>query len=183
MTLSGGCAVTGASVLAARRTTPGQTTLGLIGRLAAAAVADAGLEPAEVDDVLSPGLTATPLAAAISDVCDMSGTSVGDIDLFALYDCYSIMLALTFEDAGLCAKGEVGPWLLEQDFSHTGNVPTNTHGGQADLAGGMSHLVEAVRQLRGEGGPRQVPDAELALVTGNGATLGEEVALVMGAER
>lgn len=90
------------------------------------------------------------------------------------------------EDAGLCAKGQVGPWLLDQDFSHTGNLPLNTQGGQlacgqADLAGGMGHLVEAVGQLRGSAGPRQVAGAELALVTGNGVTLSDEVALILAA--
>lgn len=120
------------------------------------------------------------------DRCDCSSEMTGPRTTLSLYDCYSIMLALTLEDAGLCRKGDVGPWMTDQDFSATGNLPVNPHGGQlacgqADLAGGMCHLVEAVRQLRGEAGARQVTDAELALVTGNGATLGEEVALVMGA--
>ncbi|WP_020499128.1 thiolase family protein [Sciscionella marina] len=134
----------------------------------------------------APELTTTPLAAAIATSYDMAGVQANDVDVFSLYDCYSIMLALTLEDAGLCRKGDVGPWMADQDFSSTGNFPVNPHGGQlacgqADLAGGMCHLVEAVRQLRGEAGARQVTDAELALVTGNGATLGEEVAIVLGA--
>ena len=59
-----------------------------------------------------------------------------------------------------------------------GNFPLNTHGGQlscgqADLAGGMSHIVEAVRQLRQDVDGRQVKNAEWALVTGNGATMSE----------
>ncbi|TQL91110.1 thiolase family protein [Pseudonocardia kunmingensis] len=135
----------------------------------------------------APDLTTTPLAAAIAAAYDMAGIGPGDLDVLSLYDCYSIMLALTLEDAGLCPKGAVGPWMADQDFSARGNLPLNTHGGQlacgqADLAGGMCHLVEAVRQLRGEAGARQVANAELALVTGNGATLGEEVALVIGAD-
>ncbi|ODU07254.1 MAG: acetyl-CoA acetyltransferase [Pseudonocardia sp. SCN 72-86] len=134
----------------------------------------------------APSITTTPLAAAIRSAYDMARVGPSDLDVLSLYDCYSIMLALTLEDAGLCRKGEVGPWLADQDFSSSGNLPLNTHGGQlacgqADLAGGMCHLVEAVRQLRGEAGPRQVANAEVALVTGNGATMGEEVALVLGA--
>lgn len=134
----------------------------------------------------APELTASPLAAAIGDAYARSGVGPGDIDVLAPYDCYSIMLAITFEDAGFCPKGSVGPWMADQDFSHRGNLPCNTHGGQlacgqADLAGGMGHVVEAVHQLRGTAGQRQVPDAELALVTGNGATMSEEVALVLEA--
>ncbi|WP_031467231.1 thiolase family protein [Sciscionella sediminilitoris] len=133
----------------------------------------------------APDLTTTPLAAAVESAYAGAGVRATDIDVFSLYDCYSIMLALTLEDAGLCRKGDVGPWLADQDFSAGGNLPVNPHGGQlacgqADLAGGMCHLVEAVLQLRGAADARQVPDAELALVTGNGATLGEEVAVVLG---
>lgn len=134
----------------------------------------------------APTLTTSPLAAAIGDAYAMAGAGPGDLDVLSLYDCYSIMLAVTFEDAGLCAKGQVGPWLADQDFSHAGNLPCNTHGGQlacgqADLAGGMAHVVEAVLQLRGTAGLRQVADPGLALVTGNGATMSEEVALVLEA--
>jgi acetyl-CoA acetyltransferase len=82
-------------------------------------------------------------------------------------------------------KGEAGPWLLDHDLSPHGTHPLNTHGGQlacgqADLAGGMSHVTEAVRQLRGTAGARQVADARVALVTGNGATMSEGVGLVLG---
>ncbi|MGW0816954.1 thiolase family protein [Streptomyces viridiviolaceus] len=134
----------------------------------------------------APMLTTSPLAAAIGDAYAMASVAASDLDLLSLYDCYSIMLAITLEDAGLCKKGEVGPWLADQDFSHTGNLPCNTHGGQlacgqADLAGGMGHVVEAVLQLRGTAGTRQVPHPRLALVTGNGATMSEEVALVLEA--
>jgi len=130
-------------------------------------------------------LTTSPLAAAIGAAYEMSGTGPADLDMLSIYDCYSVVVAVTVEDAGICAKGRAGPWLEEHDFSIHGDLPVNPHGGQlacgqADLAGGMGHVVEAVRQLRGAAGPRQVQDAELALVTGNGATLGEEVALILG---
>lgn len=133
----------------------------------------------------APDLTTTPLRAAIQDAYAMAGVTVRDIDLFSLYDCYTIMVGVTLEDAGLCPKGRFGPFVEEHDFSAAGDVPLNPHGGQlacgqADLAGGMSHIVEAVRQLRGEAGERQVRDAGVALVTGNGATLSEECALVLG---
>jgi len=134
----------------------------------------------------APELTTSPLAAAIADAYTMAGAGPGDLDLLSLYDCYSIMLAVTLEDAGLCPKGAVGPWLADHDFSHRGDLPCNPHGGQlacgqADLAGGMAHVVEAVRQLRGTAGERQVHGPSLALVTGNGATMSEETALVLEA--
>lgn len=134
----------------------------------------------------APSLTTSPLAAAIGDAYAMAGLTAGDLDVLSLYDCYSIMVAVTVEDAGLCEKGRAGGWLADQDLSPAGNWPLNPHGGQlgcgqADLAGGMAHVVEAVRQLRGSATGRQVPDAATALVTGNGATMSEEVALVLEA--
>lgn len=133
----------------------------------------------------APSITTSPLASAISDAYRMADVRADDLDLLSIYDCYSIMVAITLEDAGICAKGEAGPWLAEADFSIDARLPINPHGGQlstgqADLAGGMGHVVEAVRQIRGDVPERQIRDAELALVTGNGATLSEEVALVLG---
>lgn len=133
----------------------------------------------------APSLTTSPLSTAIASAYSMADVSLGDIGLLSLYDCYSIVVAITVEDGGFCPKGESGPWLAQHDFSHRSVLPINTHGGQlacgqSDLAGGMGHIVEAVRQLRGEAGNRQVADLDLALVTGNGATMSEEVALVLG---
>jgi acetyl-CoA acetyltransferase len=106
------------------------------------------------------------------------------MDLLQLYDCYSIVIAITLEDAGVCPPGQAGEWMAEHDLTWRGDAPLNTHGGQlsfgqADLAGGMSHITEAVLQLRHEAGDRQVRDAGTALVTGNGATLSEATALVL----
>lgn len=133
----------------------------------------------------APQLTTSPLAPAIADAYAMAGVGPSNIDLLSIYDCYSIVAAITIEDGGFCGKGESGPWLESEDISISGALPVNPHGGQlasgqADLAGGMGHIVEAVRQLRHEAYGRQVEQANLALVTGNGATLSEEVALVLG---
>jgi acetyl-CoA acetyltransferase len=132
----------------------------------------------------APTLTSSPLKAAIADACAMAGVQAADVDLLSLYDCYSILVLITLEDAGLCPPGRAADWLRERDVSHRGPVALNPHGGQlacgqSDLAGGMGHVVEAVRQLRGTAGQRQMPSVRLALVTGNGATMGEEVALVL----
>ncbi|MBU8819676.1 thiolase family protein [Mycolicibacterium goodii] len=133
----------------------------------------------------APDLTTSPLAPAIDDAYRMAHISARDLDFLSIYDCYSIVVAITAEDAGICGKGEGGQWVSEHDFSVTSCLPVNTNGGQlacgqADLAGGMSHVVEAVRQLRGTEGKRQIANPDVALVTGNGATMSEEVALVLG---
>lgn len=95
------------------------------------------------------------------------------IDLFAIYDDYPIAVMMQLEDLGYCAKGEGGKFVDEHDLTYKGDFPVNTGGGelsvgQAGLAGGMMHVVEAMRQLRGEAGERQVGKAETALVTGIG---------------
>lgn len=136
----------------------------------------------------APGLTSGPLASAMAYAFSQSGTSAADMDLLSLYDCYSILVGVTLEDAGVCPEGTFGAWVEDQDLSHRGEHPLNTHGGQLgfgqpDLAGGMTHVLEAVRQLRGQAGARQIPNADLALCTGNGATMSEATALVLGAAK
>ncbi len=96
-----------------------------------------------------------------------------DIDAVQLYDDYPIMVALQLEDLGFCAKGEGGTYIEETDLSITGELPLNTGGGQlsmgqAGAAGGILAPIEAIRQLRGNGGERQVPDCETVLATGFG---------------
>ena len=136
----------------------------------------------------APSVTSGPLRRAMRDALDRSGAALGDLGNYQLYDCYTIVVGVTVEDLGLCAPGNFGRWIHDHDFSPKGDVPVNTHGGQlgfsqCGLAGPMSHIVEAVRQLRGEAGDRQVPDPGLSMVTGNGATLSEAVALVLGGTR
>ncbi|QSY97814.1 thiolase family protein (plasmid) [Rhizobium bangladeshense] len=135
----------------------------------------------------APDLTTGPLKQAIARALAQSGTRAEDMNLLSLYDCYTIMVALTIEDAGLCRPGGFGEWLNGRDLSFSGDTPLNTHGGQLgfgqpDLAGGMTHIVEAVRQLRGSATGRQIKNPQLALVTGNGATVSEATALVLGAD-
>ncbi|MEK7783669.1 MAG: thiolase family protein, partial [Candidatus Binatota bacterium] len=84
-----------------------------------------------------------------------------DIDLFELYDDYPIAVMIQIEDLGYCKKGEGGKFVEAHDLTYKGDFPVNTGGGelsvgQAGLAGGFLHIVEALRQLRGEAGPRQV---------------------------
>ena len=134
----------------------------------------------------APSLTSGPLQPAMAQALAQAGAAAAEMSLLSLYDCYTIMVATTLEDLGLCPPGGFGDWLTSHDSGPDGDVPLNTHGGQLgfgqpDLAGGMTHVIEAVRQLRGDAPGRQIPDARLALVTGNGATMSEATALVLGA--
>jgi acetyl-CoA acetyltransferase len=136
----------------------------------------------------APSLTSGPLKPAMARALAQSGTGAAAMNLLSLYDCYTIMVAATIEDAGLCASGQFGRWVNDHDLGPSGDAPLNTHGGQLgfgqpDLAGGMTHVVEAVRQLRGEATGRQIANTRLALVTGNGATMSEATALVLGTDQ
>ena len=135
----------------------------------------------------APCLTSGPLRPSMVRAFAQSGTRAQDMNLLSLYDCYTIMVATTLEDSGICPTGAFGAFMRAHDFGPNGDWPMNTHGGQLgygqpDLAGGMTHIVEAVHQLRGNADGRQIPECELALVTGNGATMSEAVALVLGVE-
>lgn len=135
----------------------------------------------------APSLTSGPLKPAMQRAFAQAGVDARQMSLLSLYDCYTIMVATTLEDAGLYPAGQFGAFMRGYRFGHDGDWPLNTHGGQLgygqpDLAGGMTHIVEAVHQLRGSAEGRQIDKARFALVTGNGATMSEAVALVLGAE-
>jgi acetyl-CoA acetyltransferase len=112
-----------------------------------------------------------------------------EIDLFEIYDDYPIAVMIQIEDLGYCRKGDGGKFADAHDLTYKGDFPVNTGGGelsvgQAGLAGGFLHIVEALRQLRGEADGHQVKKAECALVTGigwlnYGRNLGTTAALVM----
>lgn len=136
----------------------------------------------------APSLTSGPLKFAIARAFVQSDTCATDMNLLSLYDCYTILVAITIEDAGLCAAGEFGQWVRDHDLSYAGDMPLNTHGGQLgfgqpDLAGGMTHVVEAVQQIRGDAIGRQIKNAQFALVTGNGATMSEATALILSSDQ
>lgn len=102
----------------------------------------------------------------------MAETDRGAIDFLELYDDYTIIVLMQIEDLGFCHKGD-GKFFETTDFSFKGDLPIQTGGGmincgQPSTAGGALHIIEAVRQLRGEGGERQVKDAKRGLVTGLG---------------
>jgi acetyl-CoA acetyltransferase len=97
----------------------------------------------------------------------MAGVGPRDIDVAELYDAFSISVLLQLEDYGFCAKGESGPLVSSGATARGGALPVNTHGGflSEGYVHGLNHLCEAVEQLRGVAGPRQVPSCEVALST------------------
>lgn len=102
-----------------------------------------------------------------------AGRSHGDMHFMQLYDDFPIMAAMQIEDLGFCAKGEIGRFLDANRFTHDGSFPLNTGGGQlscgqAGGSAGLLGMVEATRQLRGEGGARQVANASRGIVSGFG---------------
>ncbi len=111
----------------------------------------------------------------------MAGIGLADIDVVELYDCYTFTVLVTLEDYGFCAKGEGGPFVADGRIAPGGALPVNTGGGQLSsfYMWGMTPISEAVIQLRGDGGARQVADAHVALVSGNGGILSTHATLVL----
>ncbi|WP_025734985.1 thiolase family protein [Mycobacterium genavense] len=129
-------------------------------------------------------LLPTPIARAADKAFAMSGLDRSDVDIASIYDCYTITVLMSLEDAGFCAKGEGMAWVTEHDLTHRGDFPLNTAGGQlsfgqAGMAGGMHHVVDGAGQVMGRADAAQVPDCHTAFVTGNGGIMSEQVALIM----
>jgi acetyl-CoA C-acetyltransferase len=132
----------------------------------------------------APSITTSPIVPAAEAAFAMAGLKPADMDFVCPYDCYTITVIVTLEDAGFCKKGQGGPFVMEHDLGYDGDFPCNTHGGQlsfgqAGLAGGMSHVTEAIRQLMGRGEGRQVKNAALGYVNGNGGIMSEQASLIL----
>lgn len=132
----------------------------------------------------APDLLENPIRVAAERAFAMAGAPREAVDLVNPYDCYTITVLVTLENAGFCGKGEGGRFALERDLTFRGDFPLNTHGGQlgcgqAGLAGGLSHATEAVLQLQGRAGERQLARCDLAYVNGTGGMMAEQVALIL----
>ena len=120
-----------------------------------------------------PDITETGFSVVGPEVLKKAGKTPAEIAMFHPYDDFLIAEMLQLEQIGFCGRGEGSRFLLETDVSHKGKLPINTGGGQISagqpgLAGGGLNMVEAVRQLMGEAGERQVTAPPNALVTGIG---------------
>jgi acetyl-CoA acetyltransferase len=133
------------------------------------------------DLTVGPASVSGPLAFA------RAGVSPADVDVAELYDAFTYMLLLTLEDLGFCPKGEGGAFVESGALRLGGALPTNTDGGGLSACHpgqrGLFLLVEAARQLRGECGPRQVPDAKIACVSGTGGWFCSSGTVILGAEK
>jgi acetyl-CoA acetyltransferase len=173
MPVSGGCAIVVTSAERARRT-----------RHRPVAIAGFGERLTHKTPTYAPDLLVTPVGASAERAFAMAGLRPSAMDMVQLYDCYSITVLLTLEDSGFCGKGEGLQFVGEHDLSFKGNFPCNTHGGQlgfgqAGLAGGFSQIAEALAQIQGRAGDRQLRSHDTAYVSGTGGVMSEQASLVL----
>ncbi|MFF8026237.1 acetyl-CoA acetyltransferase [Streptomyces sp. NPDC007896] len=136
-----------------------------------------------------PDFTVSPAAVSGRLAFERAGVRPDEIDVAEIYDAFTYMTLVTLEDLGFCAKGEGGPFVEKGRLTVGGELPVNTDGGglSAQHPGmrGLFLLVEAVRQLRGEAGERQVRKAggrlpELAVASGTGGWFCSSGTVVLG---
>lgn len=126
----------------------------------------------------------TGAAESARRALDDAGLSLPDIDYLGIYDSFSITLTMLLEEIGFAPRGQAASKARDGAFSPGGNLPLNTHGGllsfgHCGVAGGMAHVVEAVTQLRGRAGSRQVRQPARAFVHADGGVLSSHVSLVL----
>jgi acetyl-CoA acetyltransferase len=130
-----------------------------------------------------PDLTVSPAALSGPAAYAQAGVTPADIDVAELYDSFTYTALVQLEDLGFCEKGGAGDFVSDQRTAPGGDFPLNTSGGGLSYTHpgmfGMFLLIEAVKQLRGEGGARQVDDAEIALVNGIGGYLSSSATAVL----
>jgi acetyl-CoA acetyltransferase len=133
-----------------------------------------------------PDLTTTAAKESAAAAFAMAGVTPKDIDVVELYDAFTINTILFLEDMGFCEKGEGGSFVSNGNIAPGGSLPVNTNGGGLSCVHpgmyGMFLMIEAVQQLRGECGDRQIKDAKLAACNGNGGFLASQVTAVFGTE-
>lgn len=133
-----------------------------------------------------PELTVTPAKVTGERAFKAAGIKPADIDVAEIYDSFTITVIETLEDLGFCKKGEGGAFVAGGRIEPGGTFPMNTQGGGLSYCHpgmfGIFLIVEAVRQLRGECGQRQIKDANLALCHGTGGVLSSGSTLILGRE-
>jgi acetyl-CoA acetyltransferase len=131
-----------------------------------------------------PDFTTGPARTAGKMAFERAGLTPSDVDVCELYDAFTYMLLITLEDLGFCGPGEAGSFVEEGRLRLGGELPTNTDGGGLSACHpgqrGLFLLVEATRQLRGEATGRQVPNAEIACVSGTGGWFCSNGTMLLG---
>ncbi len=133
-----------------------------------------------------PDLATTPASISGPRAFEMAGVRHEEIDVVEVYDSFTYTALVTLEALGFCGPGEGGAFVSGQRTAPGGDFPLNTNGGGLSYTHpgmyGLSFLIEATRQLRGECGERQVADAKLACVNGTGGALSSTGTLILGAD-
>lgn len=108
-----------------------------------------------------------------------AGIGPEDVDIAEIYDCFTYSVLMALEGLGFCKPGEAAAFVGDGGIRRDGALPVNTHGGLLSEAyiHGINHVYEAVEQLRGEAGPRQMPNARVAVTTAGAMTCGSALVL------
>lgn len=134
-----------------------------------------------------PDLTVPGASGAAADAFKRAGVTAADVDVVQVYDSFTITAALSLEGLGFCGPGEALDLVADGRIRPGGALPLNTNGGGLSYCHpgqyGVLLLVEAVRQLRGHCGARQVPGAEVAVAHGTGGILSTHATVVLGVAR
>ncbi|HBE45758.1 MAG TPA: acetyl-CoA acetyltransferase [Deltaproteobacteria bacterium] len=136
-------------------------------------------DPLWIDSFLWPDLTENFTGPLFSKLYKEAGVGPEDVDVAEIYDCFTYTVLMGLEGLGFCPKGEGGPFAASGAIGLKGSIPINTNGGMLSEAyiHGINVIAEAVMQLRGEGGVRQVSNAEVAAVTSGATTMGSGLIL------
>jgi acetyl-CoA acetyltransferase len=133
-----------------------------------------------------PDLTSTRAGECSARALQMAGANLTDIDTAHIYDAFTISLLILLEDLGFCEKGEGGQYVAEGNVAPGGTLALNPSGGGLSYLHpgmlGLYLILDAVEQLRGEAGQRQVPNAALSLVHGMGMTLAAHATALLSIE-
>jgi len=132
----------------------------------------------------APALSKLGAEIAVARAKAATGVAISDVRYAAVYDSFTITLAMLLEDLGLAGRGEAASLARGGHFGRDGAMPLNTHGGllsygHCGVGGAMAHLVETHLQMTGRAGDRQVRDASIALLHGDGGVLSSHVSMFL----